>query len=65
MGFDVGVVSEDRLLRVEIRTAYKSATGKSHVPTRPKKGSFDILAMVSGEDIVYEPSLDSFTGRKQ
>jgi hypothetical protein len=63
MGFDIGVVSGNRLLRVEIRTAYKSATGKSHVPIRPKSESFDILAMVSGEDIVYEPSLDSLTGR--
>ena len=56
---DLAILRDGRLLKVEVTTSYRNPrTGVIH---RRKKTSerFDILAMVVGAEIIYEPAIDS------
>jgi len=54
---DLAILKKGKLLRVEVRTAYKYPSGKIITPNVGNIRS-DILAKVIGEEIIYEPSLD-------
>ena len=58
---DLVILKEGRLLRVEVRTAQKSISGKlSWTNSKKDIGRSDMLALVvEGRDIVYLPSLDT------
>lgn len=55
---DLAILKEDKLLKVEVKTAYYSPHGGSiHMP-KPRTKDYDVLASVLHDKIIYEPSLD-------
>ncbi len=52
---DLAVLKDGKLLRIEVRTAYRSMAGKTLISN--KKHRADHLAMAFGDSIVYEPAL--------
>ena len=56
------VFVDDALYYIEARTAYRSVSGKPHCPGQPLiKRSCEILAMVIGDQVIYEPDLPPLT----
>ena len=54
---DLAILKNKKLLRIEVRTAYKLPSGRVTCPMYSFKA--DILAKVLDDKIIYEPSLDS------
>lgn len=54
---------DSRWIRVVIRAGYDNDRGGAVPFNRPAKGTFDVLAVVSGLGITYLPPLESLTQR--
>lgn len=54
---DLTVLRDHKLLRIEVRTAHRTATGKIYNYMSTKK-DYDILALVLPDEIIYEPAID-------
>lgn len=60
---DLVVLKGLELIRVEVKTGFRSASGKHYHNKNPKQvGKHDVLAMVFLKDnsIIYEPKIDGF-----
>ncbi len=55
---DLAILKNKKLLRIEVKTAYRLPSGNTTCTTFTFKA--DILAKVLVDEITYEPSLDSF-----
>jgi hypothetical protein len=53
---DLAILMDDKLIRVEVTTGYVSHNGRLAHPPKDKS-KFDILAICTGEGIVYKPDL--------
>lgn len=54
---DIAVLRDGKLLRIEVKTGYRTATGKLY-KSPAHNNEFDILAMVLPDEIIYEPPLE-------
>ena len=60
---DLAVLKNSKLLRIEVKTAHKSISGGLYnqpIAMGKNKDKRDIMAWVLPDEIVYEPSLDTF-----
>ena len=57
---DLAVLKNNKLLRIEVRTAHKSTTGKlyNNPLARDDRDNIDIYAWVLSDEIIYEPELE-------
>ena len=56
---DLAILKDGKLLRIEVRTSYKSASGKLHrtISKRGDPNNIDHYAWVLSDEIIYEPAL--------
>ena len=57
---DLAVLKNGKLLRIEVRTTYRSQTGQPNKvkASRDDKDNIDIYASVLADEIIYEPTLE-------
>lgn len=59
---DLAVLRDGKLCRVEVKTAYLSATGKITYPA-PLSDRYDVLALVRNDHIEYLPPIEEWFAR--